>query len=63
MPNNIIINFVNFVLCISGVGFEMENLVLRRIYPFLLAIIILVAFCTFQARQFKRLYEHIKNDK
>lgn len=46
-----------------GFGFEMQNLVLRRIYPFLLSIFLLVFFCIFQARQFRRLYEHIKNDK
>ena len=48
---------------IPGVSFEMENMVLRRIYPSLLAIILLIGFCIFQARQFRRLYEHIKNDK
>ncbi|KAK3085869.1 hypothetical protein FSP39_009847 [Pinctada imbricata] len=46
-----------------GFSFEVENLVLRRIYPFLLACIIFVLFIMLQARQFKRLYEHIKNDK
>ncbi|WAR12066.1 MARH6-like protein [Mya arenaria] len=40
-----------------------QNLVLRRIYPFLLACVVFVFICVFQARQFKRLYEHIKNDK
>lgn len=47
----------------SGFPFEVENLVLRRIYPFLLACIICVLILIFQIRQFKRLYEHIKNDK
>ncbi|XP_011417611.1 E3 ubiquitin-protein ligase MARCHF6-like isoform X2 [Magallana gigas] len=46
-----------------GFPFEVENLVLRRIYPFLLACIICVLILIFQIRQFKRLYEHIKNDK
>ena len=46
-----------------GFGFDAEILILRRIYPFLLGVVALVGFCTFQARQFKRLYEHIKNDK
>ncbi|KAK2148324.1 hypothetical protein LSH36_502g01051 [Paralvinella palmiformis] len=46
-----------------GCGEEVENLVLRRIYPFMLGIICFFTFCIFQVRQFKRLYEHIKNDK
>jgi len=50
-------------ICISGFDFEVENLVLRRIYPFLLACVVFIFICVFQARQFKRLYEHIKNDK
>ena len=48
---------------VAGLGFDTENLVLRHIYPFLLAVVMFTAFCIFQARQFKRLYEHIKNDK
>lgn len=46
-----------------GFNFQTQNLVLRRIYPFLLACIVFVLFGMFQIRQFKRLYEHIKNDK
>jgi E3 ubiquitin-protein ligase MARCH6 len=46
-----------------GCDFETQNLVLRRIYPFILGVVLFVAFCIFQARQFRRLYEHIKNDK
>ncbi|XP_047224074.1 E3 ubiquitin-protein ligase MARCHF6-like isoform X2 [Girardinichthys multiradiatus] len=46
-----------------GVQPEMQTLVERRIYPFLLMVVILLAILTFQIRQFKRLYEHIKNDK
>lgn len=46
-----------------GFDFEVQNFVLRRIYPFLLVCVLLVFCCIFQARQFKRLYEHIKNDK
>ncbi|MED6249478.1 E3 ubiquitin-protein ligase marchf6, partial [Ataeniobius toweri] len=45
-----------------GVQPEMQTLVERRIYPFLLMVVILLAILTFQIRQFKRLYEHIKND-
>ena len=35
----------------------------RRIYPLLLLISGLVFFFTVQARQFKKLLEHIKNDR
>lgn len=35
----------------------------RRIYPFLLMVVLLIGILSFQIRQFKRLYEHIKNDK
>ncbi|KAK7945413.1 hypothetical protein WMY93_001141 [Mugilogobius chulae] len=42
---------------------DMQILVERRIYPFLLMVVILLAILSFQIRQFKRLYEHIKNDK
>ena len=41
----------------------MQVLVERRIYPFLLMAVGLLAVLCFQLRQFKRLYEHIKNDK
>lgn len=47
----------------TGVTAEMQNLVHRRIYPFLLMVVVLMAVLSFQVRQFKRLYEHIKNDK
>ena len=48
---------------LAGFDFETQNLVLRRIYPFLLSCVVFTVVCVFQARQFKRLYEHIKNDK
>ncbi|CAE1167569.1 MARCH6 [Acanthosepion pharaonis] len=50
---------------VPALGFSpsVQNLVLRRIYPTLLATIIMIVASIFQARQFKRLYEHIKNDK
>ncbi|KAG9484621.1 hypothetical protein GDO78_007988 [Eleutherodactylus coqui] len=51
------------VVLLIGVTFEMQNLVQRRIYPFLLMVVILMGVLSFQIRQFKRLYEHIKNDK
>lgn len=52
-------------LCIplAGVTPEMEILMQRRIYPFLLMVVSLIGILSFQIRQFKRLYEHIKNDK
>ncbi|KAJ4936812.1 hypothetical protein JOQ06_001398 [Pogonophryne albipinna] len=46
-----------------GVTPEMQTLVERRIYPLLMMVVILLAVLFFQIRQFKRLYEHIKNDK
>ncbi|KAK4874497.1 hypothetical protein RN001_013857 [Aquatica leii] len=42
---------------------HMRNLIARRIYPFLLLIIIGGMVITLQIKQFKKLYEHIKNDK
>uniref|UniRef100_A0A3B4TAY7 E3 ubiquitin-protein ligase MARCHF6 n=1 Tax=Seriola dumerili TaxID=41447 RepID=A0A3B4TAY7_SERDU len=50
---------------VPGVGVtpEMEILMQRRIYPFLLMVVSLIGILSFQIRQFKRLYEHIKNDK
>ncbi|PNJ20237.1 MARCH6 isoform 11 [Pongo abelii] len=51
------------VVPLLGVTAEMQNLVHRRIYPFLLMVVVLMAILSFQVRQFKRLYEHIKNDK
>ncbi|XP_040207900.1 E3 ubiquitin-protein ligase MARCHF6 isoform X3 [Rana temporaria] len=51
------------VVPLIGVTAEMQNLVRRRIYPFLLMVVILMGILSFQLRQFKRLYEHIKNDK
>ncbi|KAL2097553.1 hypothetical protein ACEWY4_006760 [Coilia grayii] len=51
------------IVPLIGVTQEMENLVQRRIYPFLLMVVMLMGILSFQVRQFKRLYEHIKNDK
>ncbi|XP_012683381.1 E3 ubiquitin-protein ligase MARCH6 [Clupea harengus] len=51
------------VVPVIGVTREMENLVQRRIYPFLLMVVLIMGILSFQIRQFKRLYEHIKNDK
>ncbi|XP_053571770.1 E3 ubiquitin-protein ligase MARCHF6 [Bombina bombina] len=57
------VNFCSFSYCFLVVTPEMQNLVQRRIYPFLLMVVILMGILSFQIRQFKRLYEHIKNDK
>uniref|UniRef100_A0A8C8J6Q2 E3 ubiquitin-protein ligase MARCHF6 n=1 Tax=Oncorhynchus tshawytscha TaxID=74940 RepID=A0A8C8J6Q2_ONCTS len=46
-----------------GVTPEMQILIQRRIYPFLLMVVSIIGILSFQIRQFKRLYEHIKNDK
>ncbi|XP_059053765.1 E3 ubiquitin-protein ligase MARCHF6 [Achroia grisella] len=40
-----------------------RNLLARRVYPALLLVALLAALTTFQVRQFRKLYEHIKNDK
>lgn len=52
-----------FFFFLVGVTPEMEILMQRRIYPFLLMVVLLIGILSFQIRQFKRLYEHIKNDK
>lgn len=57
------LDYVRVVSCFVGVTAEMQNLVQRRIYPFLLMVVVLMGILSFQVRQFKRLYEHIKNDK
>lgn len=51
------------IVPLVGVQPEMQTLMERRIYPFLLMVVVLLAILSFQIRQFKRLYEHIKNDK
>jgi E3 ubiquitin-protein ligase MARCH6 len=42
---------------------QTQILIARRLYPFLLLINLVGAVICFQVRQFKKLYEHIKNDK
>lgn len=42
---------------------QLRNVVARRIYPFLLLVGVSSVILTLQIRQFKKLYEHIKNDK
>ncbi|CAH1780425.1 unnamed protein product [Owenia fusiformis] len=51
------------IVPLFGLGFELEYLIERRIYPVLLGGTVVLTVCLVQARQFKRLYEHIKNDK
>lgn len=41
----------------------LRNLIARRIYPFLLLSALLTGVVVLQIRQFRKLYEHIKNDK
>lgn len=48
-------------LVISNV--QLRNLIARRIYPFLLLLSATGIVVFLQIRQFKKLYEHIKNDK
>lgn len=43
--------------------FATQNSISRRIYPFILIIGGIIGIIYFQIRQFKKLYEHIKNDK
>ncbi|KYM92141.1 E3 ubiquitin-protein ligase MARCH6 [Atta colombica] len=42
---------------------QTQILIARRLYPFLLLVNLVCALICFQIRQFKKLYEHIKNDK
>ncbi|GFG38068.1 hypothetical protein Cfor_10645 [Coptotermes formosanus] len=41
----------------------LRNHIARRLYPFLLLITLVGGVILFQVRQFRKLYEHIKNDK
>lgn len=42
---------------------QLKNIVARHVYPCLLLAFLATAVIAFQIRQFKKLYEHIKNDK
>lgn len=42
---------------------HLRNLIVRRLYPFLLLVTLVAGVILFQIRQFRKLYEHIKNDK
>lgn len=46
-----------------NVAFETRNLLIRRIYPFLLIASGLIYLIHWHINKFFRLYEHIKNDK
>ncbi|VVC37801.1 Zinc finger, RING-CH-type,Zinc finger, RING/FYVE/PHD-type [Cinara cedri] len=59
---------IPYVIAYSLVPIGINNkmlrlLIARRIYPTLMASIIITKGLLMQVRQFKRLYEHIKNDK
>ncbi|KAH1015872.1 hypothetical protein HUJ04_007190 [Dendroctonus ponderosae] len=42
---------------------QFRNVIARRLYPFLLLVATVNTIIVLQIRQFKKLYEHIKNDK
>ncbi|XP_072379306.1 E3 ubiquitin-protein ligase MARCHF6 [Diabrotica undecimpunctata] len=42
---------------------QLKNFIARRLYPFLLLVSIIAVVINLQVRQFRKLYEHIKNDK
>jgi len=42
---------------------EVAVMIQRRIYPFLLLLILSVVAIVMQLKQFRKLYEHIKNDR
>lgn len=46
-----------------GASQELQHLAARRIFPLCMAVLLLLVLFSVQAKQFKRLYEHIKNDK
>ncbi|KAJ8922998.1 hypothetical protein NQ315_001546 [Exocentrus adspersus] len=59
---------IPYVIAYSAVpvfvaNLQMRNFIARRIYPSLLLLCVFVVLVTLQIRQFKKLYEHIKNDK
>ncbi|XP_068195971.1 E3 ubiquitin-protein ligase MARCHF6-like [Antennarius striatus] len=51
------------IVLLLGVQPELQILVERRIYPFLLLLTILLAFLFFQIRHFKHFYQHIREDR
>ncbi|XP_002737454.1 E3 ubiquitin-protein ligase MARCHF6-like [Saccoglossus kowalevskii] len=55
--------FAAGVLPLFSLGEEFNYFFVRRIYPSMLLIVVVIGVVSFQARQFKRLYEHIKNER
>lgn len=53
----------NSVVPLFVANLQMRNFIARRIYPSLLLLCLLGVLIHLQIRQFKKLYEHIKNDK
>jgi len=50
-------------LVVSGISFETQNLLIRRVYPTLLLGSTALWLVKWHIHKFIRLYEHIKNDK
>ncbi|XP_014665321.1 PREDICTED: E3 ubiquitin-protein ligase MARCH6-like [Priapulus caudatus] len=46
-----------------GAGDELQRLIARRVYPVCTAALFVIVLLGVQTKQFRRLYEHIKNDK
>ena len=55
--------FDKYLICRVGFGEEMNHQIARRIYPLIVSVVLGASLVVFQAKQFKKLYEHIKNDK
>ncbi|KAG5885923.1 hypothetical protein JTB14_010952 [Gonioctena quinquepunctata] len=51
------------VVPIFVMNLHLRNFVARRLYPSLLLVSVVILIVNLQIRQFKKLYEHIKNDK
>jgi len=54
---------VLLVSSMCGVNFETTTIILRRVYPSLLFASLVIFLLHWQISKFRRLYEHIKNDK
>lgn len=55
--------FVNGILPLFAISYEVQNILNRRVHPFLLFIAGIIYLVHWQINKFCRLYEHIKNDK
>lgn len=55
--------FFKLFFCFLVPSRQYRALIARRVYPSFLVVILLMGFSVWQLKQFKRLYEHIKNDK